>query len=412
MTIIEFYDKNAIENIAGAMMCQPDRVVLVGDNREKMIKSCDTYQDVLRANGINTKLFYSVINKTNLSNIVEGLERVIAQMGDCIFDLTGGDELYLVAVGMLKERHGEKVQCHRFNFVNDTVSDCDADGKIASVKSFDISIEDNIAIYGGSSGTDSRAQDHSDNWEFDDEFLDDIEKLWSVCKQDPGAWNTQVGIIGRVCDAFGKQDSLSVSYDSQYVNKAFGKGKDWYWIREELLQDLHSYGLIRYRKNGETVSVKFKNERVKRCLTVAGQVLERFIASRICGLLDEDQRPMYHDVQVGVFIRWDDEDNKKPVNVINEIDVMAMKGAIPVFISCKNGFVEVDELYKLNTVAKRFGGKYAKRVLVTSSLLESNSNVSHLKARMQEMGIIHIDNIYRISDHDLGQALSSLWKDK
>ena len=58
MTIIEFYDKNAIENIAGAMMCQPERVVLLGDNGEKMAKSCGIYRNVLAGNGINTELLY------------------------------------------------------------------------------------------------------------------------------------------------------------------------------------------------------------------------------------------------------------------------------------------------------------------------------------------------------------------
>ena len=35
MTIIEFYDKAAIENIAGALLCDPDRVILVGHNKKK-----------------------------------------------------------------------------------------------------------------------------------------------------------------------------------------------------------------------------------------------------------------------------------------------------------------------------------------------------------------------------------------
>ncbi len=39
MTIIEFYDKNAIENIAGALLCAPERVIFVGDKHKKMEKS-------------------------------------------------------------------------------------------------------------------------------------------------------------------------------------------------------------------------------------------------------------------------------------------------------------------------------------------------------------------------------------
>ena len=36
MTIIEFYDKVAIENIAGAMLCNADKIILVGDSKKKM----------------------------------------------------------------------------------------------------------------------------------------------------------------------------------------------------------------------------------------------------------------------------------------------------------------------------------------------------------------------------------------
>ena len=39
--------------------------------------------------------------------------------------------------------------------------------------------------------------------------------------------------------------------------------------------------------------------------------------------------------------------------MVNEIDVMMMHGMQPVFISCKNGSVETEELYKLLKTARR-----------------------------------------------------------
>ena len=61
MTIIEFYDKNAIENIAGAMMCRPERVILIGYNHKKMADRSATYIDILKKNSINTEILYTVI---------------------------------------------------------------------------------------------------------------------------------------------------------------------------------------------------------------------------------------------------------------------------------------------------------------------------------------------------------------
>ena len=47
---------------------------------------------------------------------------------------------------------------------------------------------------------------------------------------------------------------------------------------------------------------------------------------------------------------------------------MLMRGVIPVFVSCKNGAVDSNELYKLNTVADRFGSIYAKKIIAATYL--------------------------------------------
>ena len=75
-----------------------------------------------------------------------------------------------------------------------------------------------------------------------------------------------------------------------------------------------------------------------------------------------------------------------------------MKGLRPVFISCKNGKFDDEELFKFSTVSEQFGGKYVKKALVTNYLSSKdnpaikNNNVQRLKkqllwSRAQEMGI-------------------------
>jgi hypothetical protein len=68
------------------------------------------------------------------------------------------------------------------------------------------------------------------------------------------------------------------------------------------------------------------------------------------------------------MIDWDGVEHKnKGIDVLNEIDVLCIDGNIPTFISCKGGRMDdgqaLDPMYELLTVAKRFGGKYAKKVL-------------------------------------------------
>ena len=61
---------------------------------------------------------------------------------------------------------------------------------------------------------------------------------------------------------------------------------------------------------------------------------------------------------------------------------MSIQNNLPIFISCKIGSVDQMALYELETVANRFGGKYAKKVLATAQPLSQG----HMR-RAEEMGI-------------------------
>ena len=163
--------------------------------------------------------------------------------------------------------------------------------------------------------------------------------------------------------------------------------------------------------NGNRISFKFKDHNVKRIMTVAGQLLELRTAFAMAAIRDENGEPFYHDVRVGVVIDWepdsgrDSEENR----AVNEIDVVAMKGAIPVFISCKNGSFDHDELYKFNTVADLFGSEDVKKVLVTSDIERACNDPASLRERMDEMGIKRIENVHQKTDRALMRTLRGVW---
>ena len=97
----------------------------------------------------------------------------------------------------------------------------------------------------------------------------------------------------------------------------------------------------------------------------------------------------------GVAIDWDGRFhsmNDEDKDTENEIDGLLMKGVIPVYISCKNGQVEEVELYKLDAVARRFGGPVAKKALITSRLNMGESSLAHYRQRAKDMGIKLIEN--------------------
>lgn len=409
MTIIELYDKVSIENIAGALLCRPDRVILVGDKSNRLDNVLNLYRDILAKHDIRAEVIGRTASKNNLGNIVNVLSGIVESYDDCIIDLTGGEDLSLVAAGIIMNRYKGRVQCHRFNLKNDSLIDCDADGNVCQSKSFDISIEDNIRAYGGEIVTDPQREFYSYPWDFNSYFLRDIDAMWDICRKNPRLWNAQIGTLGTICQAHESQDSLRVSFDKAQATETCRQYGTRFVCIPWIFSELQSHGLISSLVMQDTVSFRFKNTQVKQALTVAGQALELIVGKTMMSLKDEDGAPLYHDVKVGVVIDWDMAEEQQPCRTINEIDVLAMKGSIPVFISCKNGMFDVNELYKLNTVAGRFGNKYAKKVLVSTEMDKMGDHAEVLRARMDDMDIRSVENVDAISDDELVRKLRSLW---
>ena len=409
MTIIEFFDKTSIENVASALFCRPEKVILIGDNRKQMNKAIERYRRVLDEKHIDTELSSRTVNKNDLHEIVQTLSALVEEEGNLTFDLTGGEDLYLVAVGIIMNQYGERVQYQRFNFRNETISDSDADGYKSKAEIFDISVEDNIDIYGGEIVTDAEKEVFTYPWDFNEDFEQDIDAMWEVCRKNPRLWNAHIGTIGAICNTFEMPDALSVSYNKDVAAEELQQNGIRYFFVNWIMFELQRLGLIRRLIIQDTVFFVFKNEQVKRALTVSGQVLELYVAKMMRSLKDKDGTPLYHDVKVGVVIGWDESDTEDIYQTINEIDVIAMKGAVPVFISCKNGYFNVDELYKLNTVATRFGNKYAKKVLICTKLDKLGESAEYMRARMDDMSIRYIDNVDKMDDADFSRCLKSLW---
>ena len=245
--------------------------------------------------------------------------------------------------------------------------------------------------------------------EYNIKYITMFKSRWKICRKNPRLWNSQIGTIGALCDIFRKRDTLRVEFNENDACSLLSKRGSKYTRVARIMLELEKYGLISGLVMEKTVSFRFKNHQVKRCLTTSGQALELAVANKMLSLTEKDGSPLYHDVKVGVVIDWDGGDGKDEYRTVNEIDVMAMKDAVPIFISCKNGAFDVNELYKLNTVAERFGDKYAKKLLITTQSAKSSSKYEHIFARMSDMGIRSITNAAERSDAEIERILRSLW---
>lgn len=390
MTIIEFFDKDAIENVVSTLLCDPDRVVFIGNNYKRMNRAKARYQQVAEKYGRKAEFVVRGLERNDLWKIVETLEDVVNKYGDCTVDLSGGEELYLVAAGIVFQRLPGKLQLHRFNRNNETFYDCDADGCILHQQKLALSVEDNITLYGGRIIYEDDVFPGTRKWDLNPEFRNDVDVMWRLCTEHTKVWNA---LLTKASNK-GKEDPLQVHIDIVRYCMQEGTGEA---TIPPLFEELEKEGLIRHlRVDNYDLHFRCKDEQVLRCLTTAGLVLE--LKTTI--LLDDTG--LYNSIMTGVRLDWDGRNAEN--NVENEIDVLAMRGLIPVFVSCKNGTeVDVDELYKLGTVAEHFGGKNARKVLVASYQLNEDFN-----RRAHEMQIRVIDGVRTLSEVAFRNALYNI----
>ena len=417
MTYIEFFDKTAAENISACLTYTPERVIFIGDNLKVMKRHIARYEKVFSDRGENIEFLAKTVSKSNLDNAVEVISDIVDTYDDCVFDITGGEEILNLALGIVYAKNPDKnIQIHKINLRNNAVYDCDKDGSTIFEETPKLSVEENIRIYGGDILYGDINGDDTYKWELTPDFVKDILKIWTVCKGNVRLWNTQIGVF-EAAEEVGviSEDGLTTTARISAIEMHLSKHKAAYRKIKGMISCLLKQGLLTFFDDSDEAELKisYKNPQVKKCLTKAGLALELKVYITAKGLLENDGTPVYNDVMNGVLIDWDgafhDEEANEPYDTENEIDILMMHDMVPVFVSCKNGIVTADELYKLNTVAQRFGGKYAKKVLIATSISMFGEAGKYLRQRAQDMNIKLVENIQEMEDAELAKKLKTLW---
>ena len=259
-----------------------------------------------------------------------------------------------------------------------------------------ITVAENIILHGGH----LTAQTGSNTWKFTDEFKRDIRAIWGMACQMKHKWNNYCSVIE---DVFKDSPADETGY--------FNLSRNRLGSAEYMFERLNEANMLRdFRVEKNTISFRFKNDQIKNIVTKTGNLLELHVyevASR---------RPdIFTDQVIGAVIDWnpkredETEEDKEyrhyvhaNYDTINEIDVVLMRSTIPTFISCKSGKAGSLALHELETVTSRFGGNYAKKVLVMATPCDkSQSGMSFFKQRAKDMHIWVLDNVYEMSDEKL-----------
>lgn len=413
MVIVEFFSQSPIENMIGTLANAPERTVFVGEMHR--MKKCESiFRRFLDAVGNTaTQLEYRGIKIHEFSEIIQVVEQIALDYPGSHFDLTGGDALAIAAVGVVYERYREQgIELHQYNIRTGKVYDCDMNGQTVARELPALSVEQNIILHGGSVVAADRKRNGTYDWDFNDGFLRDVSVMWEICRRDCGRWNLQTSMLGYMLQFnSGGNDSLCLDVVvSQAVNYIQKKGCRLDF--KGIFYSLGRNGLIRgFRREGDMFHLEFKDGQVKRCLTKAGTILELVTLLAARAATGQNGACYYSDSMTGVFLDWDGVvhgDADPEVDTENEIDIILMHGAVPVFISCKNGAVAEDELYKLNTVVGRFGGAYARKALVATTLGKKNRSRKYFLERAKDMHIQVIDGVQDLTDGQFRKKLKAL----
>lgn len=362
MTLIECFTDAHIDNICACLRLRPEKMIMVG-NADEMNESVERYRQLLKQRRQHTEISLCNIRGMDLEEICATLDRLVKQQDDCVIDLTGGDELVIMAVGAMLAGLDPSIQ-KRIRIektIGDTVVDCCHDNCVLPYKSVALTIEELIALHGGILHPDSYQPPRSCTHR-------DLAGLWSVVAEDPKAWNRQVMFL---CEFESKSDSKMQVYlplaslRNSISNFTFKENA----VRD-LLDKLHRCGVIDDRSSRYALEYTYTDPMLRYCTLKAGNVLEVKTLLEGRSVL-ENGAPFFQDCRMSVGIDWDGivhDPRDHIAETRNEIDVVLMHGTTPLFISCKNGNVDEDELYKLNTVAHRFGGTQAKKMLIATDL--------------------------------------------
>lgn len=353
MTIVEFFDNEILDNAMGALLLRPERLVLLYADEK-----CDSFvaalDKILKSRNIKTEIIAEKVDISAVDSANKALEAVVNRFDDCDFDIAGGNDIMLVAIGSIAKKYS--LPLHSVNVREGTVRGVN-DQREYKVHKVCLSVAELIALHQGRCSNETREKEAC-SWRRNPHSEKDIEAIWDMCKRDPFEWNTAIG---------------------KNRGDREGKGRA-IWAQLEKGGLVHSF-------NG---TVKYKNDLVEYLLSRQGTALEMY--TFICA----KEAEYFDDGQSGALLDW-----KGKREVENEIDVLLTKGAVGYFISCKNGMVDSGELYKLNTVAKRFGGSYSKKILVLSAFEPDRSFMQ----RAEELGIKVIKNARYLKKKDLAKRL-------
>ncbi|MBO5077716.1 MAG: hypothetical protein J5584_09000 [Clostridia bacterium] len=394
--LVELYDEDMSENLISLSLREYDRVVFMcfsesgPDSRRRSLM-----QSVIRRRrGIETDFWE--VKERSVDAAHSTLCALLRWDAHYCIDLTGGDELFIAAAGMLiKERSatdanaaGEPLSFSVHSCSIPTRREDLHFGRFpdAGDKPAPFTFEDIITLNGGKMLEEGSAESGTSP----EALRKEIILLWHALRDMPTEWN-------RFCSISYVEGTLPD--ENGEISRRFSKSDDAV-ISERVMQRLSKRGFVeRYRIEGSELRyVLSAKAHTRELYLMAGTVLEMYTA------LAAADTGLFRECHTEVLLDYDGVVTGKPADPVNELDVTLMYGIIPVFISCKNTAVTKEFLYEIRTMTDHFGGKYAVAMIVSSK-----ETPEPVRERAREMHVALVDNVQDLTLTEFRAAIRKVF---
>lgn len=394
-TLIELFDSCQVENVVAGLRFNPDKIIYVGYKEAMSNRKRNAVKRFFELREYAGTIEFVFTERYDFNDITEKLNALIDDNEACWFDLTGGKELVLAAMGAVSALRN--VPMVQFNVRSGSfvrVKNCETTIEPPEAS---INVNECVTLHGGA----MVCSEHSVYPAT--ELGSEAEVLWDISCGNCKEWNRRATMF-RYIENHGEIDKdLTVRAKMDFMSESDRDELNRSSVIEQLIK--HEL-LVDYSLKKDQITFRYKNSLVRQCLAKSGNILELYTYLTI-KLLQKEDESYCSDVKMGVSVDWDgviyDTDDRAETR--NEIDIIMTRGLIPIFISCKNGEVHKEALYELEAVADQFGGEYAKKVLIATYVSYNDESFDYIKQRAIDMNITFIYDVDRMWPEEFRAAL-------
>ncbi|MCR5782218.1 MAG: hypothetical protein K6G90_05715 [Clostridia bacterium] len=391
--LIEFFDEENLNNCISQLYFDYDEIHYLYYADQKKIFGIDLIFDALsefNQRKMHLDPHYVRTGGNDADGIIAAISRIVNDQDSFDFDLTGGPESFVFTLGrFVSDRKPDNVRVHYFDFQRKKFFRIfpGYTEEITEQKRV-LNVVDLVMLQGSAvSNSLLRGRNEFRPNLSEQNFSDNILRVWNSVKDHPREWNT-------FCTLKNENSPWAPSDEILKKFTSIRMGRCRYFLTA-----LEKAGIIDIIVlNGELVRYRInlpENQRL--LLDKGGSAFEMYAYHTALS------SGVFADCSVGVNVDWDGCVQDRPEEVTNEVDLILSNGFQAAFISCKNTEIRNEHVYEIDTVAHYYGGKYAKPVIFSS--VEATKAIRN---RAKESEIILIDNIAAMTLDEFTERIRDL----